>query len=148
MSDREELIQQVADAENLHRRKPGKNRREEERSAWMLLRYLDNAEEEVNPTELCRVMNVTTPRITTILNDVEEKGYITRQISAHDRRRICVTLTEQGRERINEGKKRQHDKIARIIDKVGEEDARAFIRYVQAEKEVTAEMFSEPPKPL
>jgi len=140
MSDREELIRQVADAENMRRKKHGKHRSEEDRSAWMLLRYLDHAEEEVNPTELCKAMNVTTPRITTILNDMEEKGYITRQISAHDRRRICVTLTEAGRARINEGKKRLHDRIARIIEKVGEEDARAYIRYIQAEREVNMEI--------
>ena len=139
MDTKEELIQQVSDAIHSKRNRRRVHRNEEDGSAWALLRYLNNAEGEVNPTDLCQVMNVTTPRITTILNDMEEKGLISRQISANDRRRICVTLTKKGKDKIARGKKKMHDRLARLIDMVGEDDIRAYLRVLAAEEQIDKE---------
>jgi DNA-binding MarR family transcriptional regulator len=61
------------------------------------LRYLlDNEFPQVK--ELASNMSLTAARVTNLLNSLEKKGHVSRQISDEDRRVIKACLTEQGRE--------------------------------------------------
>jgi len=46
--------------------------------------------------ELAKKMGLTPSRVTTLLNSLEEKEYIKRDISPNDRRIIKVSLTDEG----------------------------------------------------
>ena len=46
--------------------------------------------------DIAEYMDLTAPRITSVLNSLENKGYITRIISKEDRRIIKVSLTSNG----------------------------------------------------
>ena len=52
----------------------------------------------VMANELSSVLGVTRPRITTILNKLEEKSFISRDIGKSDRRNIQISLNKNGRE--------------------------------------------------
>ena len=48
--------------------------------------------------ELSNNLGVTRPRVTTILNKLEEKNIILRDIGKSDRRNVQISLNEQGKE--------------------------------------------------
>jgi len=54
----------------------------------------------LGPTELTRRLHMTTGAMTAMLDRLAERGFITREPHATDRRRIVVMLTERGRERV------------------------------------------------
>jgi DNA-binding MarR family transcriptional regulator len=61
------------------------------------LRYLlENEFPQVK--ELASNMSLTAARVTNLLNSLEKKGHISREISSEDRRVIKAYLTPQGRE--------------------------------------------------
>lgn len=59
------------------------------------LRYLLNTT-FLRVNELAKKMELTPSRITNLLNSLEKKGYIMREISTQDRRIIKVALTDEG----------------------------------------------------
>ena len=100
---------------------------------------LRRAEGDVNPTDICRELGVTTPRITTILNSMEKEGLIERKMSPDDRRKVIVTLTEKAIRKSEETKKDDLECFGKVYEKVGQDDMKAVIRYMKAFKEVMEE---------
>lgn len=47
--------------------------------------------------QVARKLRVTLPALTEVVDRLEEKGLITRQRSGNDRRKVAITLTEEGR---------------------------------------------------
>ena len=132
----EELISELIEAMHARRNAGRKSRNAEENSKGFVLRYISQAEGEVNPSDLCREMNVTTPRITSILNEMEKDGLIERSISRSDRRRISVVLTKEGESSIEERRRRQQEYFSSLAKALGEEDTKAYIRILNIEKEL------------
>lgn len=48
------------------------------------------------PTEIAKMLNVSAPAITVMLEKLESKGLLTRLMHASDRRRVELTLSAQG----------------------------------------------------
>lgn len=93
-----------------------------------VLNHLTFVREKVLPNELASVMNASTSRIAAILNSLEKKGWITRQIDETDRRRIVVTLTDSGRRFVSERQKAIRDGMEDVLKRLGEEDTREALR--------------------
>ena len=82
------------------------------------LRYLLNANFP-QVKELASEMELTPSRITNLLNSLEKKDYIVREISKEDRRIIQVTLTDMGdifAKNINKEYIKFHEEILSSID--------------------------------
>jgi len=47
--------------------------------------------------DLATDMDLTPPRVTTLLNSLEKKAYLTREVALNDRRVVKVNLTENGK---------------------------------------------------
>ena len=60
------------------------------------LEYLSEQESPVSPTELSRFFNVSTARITTLINQLERKCYVRRMPVPDDRRKVLIQITEAG----------------------------------------------------
>jgi DNA-binding MarR family transcriptional regulator len=72
------------------------------------------------PSEIARMLDVSPPAITFLLERLEEKGLLRRAFSTSDRRRIELELTEEGSElvkRVNASRKRH---IRRILSGMSE----------------------------
>ncbi len=54
-------------------------------------------EEELTPSELAERTNVTRGTITGLLDGLEREGYVQRRNHPHDRRKLTIYLTEDGR---------------------------------------------------
>ena len=102
------------------------------RGTGVVLSYLYDKGDKVIPSELGKMMNVTTPRITAILNKLEEKNLIERNISPEDRRNVFITLSDEGRKIVEDKKAQQETLIQTLVERVDEKDIEAFIRVLNA----------------
>ncbi len=83
------------------------------------------------PSELSRRMGVSSARIAALLKHLEQKGFILRCSDEHDERRVNVSLTERGRELINERRRMAIDRVAAALRSLGEADAKEYVRLQQ-----------------
>lgn len=128
--EKEELISQILEA--THRGRQQRNHHHEDSSSFRVLKILFHAKEEVHPTDLCHRLEVTTPRITSILNELESEGLVERRIYGGDHRKIVIVLTEKGKSAVEKRILHSRERISALIDTVGMEDAEAYLRVVKA----------------
>jgi DNA-binding MarR family transcriptional regulator len=82
----------------------------------------------VLPGEISDNMNISTARIASVLNSLEGKNYITREIDKDDRRQILVKITKEGESFIKEQEQRVTREIVNALEMLGENDAKEYIR--------------------
>ena len=82
----------------------------------------------VVPKEISKAVGVSSARIAVILNDLEKKGLITREIDRDDRRQIIVKLTENGRRQADENERAFMQRIKQLFIMLGEKDAKEYVR--------------------
>lgn len=113
--------------------KPPKNapKLEANRGEMSVIVYLIEFEDGVAPGILAQFGDVSTARMATVLNKLEEKGYITRSTDPNDRRKIIVNLTPTGRAFGTERKEARIQHIASMLNYLGEHDAKEFIRLMK-----------------
>ncbi|MCD8346919.1 MAG: MarR family transcriptional regulator [Lachnospiraceae bacterium] len=127
--DREQLIEEVTNA--IWKMRVSQKRKrsgESDSGRGMVLNYLYEHQGQASPGDLRDYMHVTTPRVTAVLNELEEDRLIVRETAACDRRRVSVKLTDLGRERVGQRRKKKWEETARLIDLLGAEDAEALLR--------------------
>jgi DNA-binding MarR family transcriptional regulator len=85
----------------------------------------------LGPTELTHRLHMTTGAMTAMLDRLADQGYVVREPHASDRRRIVVTLSDEGRDRIFRQVHGMADEIVAISERLGAEDRRTVVRYVE-----------------
>ena len=93
-----------------------------------VLNYLATHEKAVYPKDLSKEMVVSTARIAVILNQMEDKKWITRTVDTEDNRQILVALTEEGHQVIEQQREKIIHAVVQMFEKLGPEDATEFIR--------------------
>jgi DNA-binding MarR family transcriptional regulator len=82
----------------------------------------------VFPGEIGNAMCVSTARIAMVLNSLEKKGLITRQIDVRDRRKILVSITSEGKLLAEKNYRNVVDVLVRRFALLGEHDAKEYVR--------------------
>lgn len=85
----------------------------------------------VLPSEISNEMNISSARVAAILNNLENKGFVTRQINKNDRRQILVGITEKGTEFVEMHNKMVVNSTARMLEMLGEYDAKELVRIME-----------------
>ena len=80
------------------------------------------------PTEISEAMNSTKGRVSAVLNALEKKGEVTREIDKDNRRNIIVTLTDSGKEHVMNELQSGYRTMTHIFEELGEQDSAEFIR--------------------
>lgn len=94
----------------------------------LVLVYLyKNSGTLIVPSDIARYIGASTARVANILNNLEEKGMISREISREDRRKILVFLTDKGRKETKERRTRTITRISNVFEAMGEERTQQFI---------------------
>lgn len=93
-----------------------------------VLYYLYNLNNNAVPSEISEIMGVSSARIAAVLNKLENKGLITREIDLKDRRRILVKLSTEGNKKAKEQRQLVMDKTIEVLKLLGKEDAKEFVR--------------------
>lgn len=86
---------------------------------------------------------ITKPAVSQILNTLEKKGYVNREIDKSDRRKISVTLTPQGQEILKETKKYADMTLGTTISRFGEENTRQLISLLTQLVDISEEIKHE-----
>lgn len=102
-----------------------------------VLQYLDtNKSETNNPSVLSDQLHISRPRITAAISALRKKGYVEAVTSDQDRRKVFVSITDEGR-RFLEGKREKViDSFQEFIHSIGEENTLELIRII----DLTAEL--------
>ena len=92
------------------------------------LLYILRRDGIVLPSEISDEMNISSARVAAILNNLEDKGLILRQIDKNDRRRILVDLTQDGIKLAENYNQMVVNLTVRMLELLGEYDATEFVR--------------------
>lgn len=90
--------------------------------------YIQMEGGSVIPSEISKVMNISSARIAAVLNSLEGKELVTRKIDSEDRRRVLVDLTEKGKAKAEEHYHMVLALTTRMLTMLGERDAHDFVR--------------------
>lgn len=72
-------------------------------------------------------LHMTRPAVSQMLNALEKKELIYREIDKNDRRKISVTLTEKGRSTLSQAMSYMDEMMKRTISRFGEDNTRQLI---------------------
>ena len=86
---------------------------------------------EVIPSLISETLNISSARVAAALNSLDSKGFITREISSSDRRKIIVRLTVKGKEYTEKQYRNHVEQIKGVLMMLGESDAREYIRILE-----------------
>lgn len=92
-----------------------------------VLNYLYN-QRSAQPSQISVAMQVSTARITTILNGLERRGLVARQADEADHRRVNVCLTEQGRAYVVQSREEMMEVLSEVLTRLGPEDTAELLR--------------------
>jgi len=97
-----------------------------------ILIYLHSTKNGVTSGTLSECLSVSTGRIASALKSLEKKEFIERHYNdPDDKRKVLVYITEAGRNFVIEGRQKGIKKTEDILRKLGEDDAKEFVRIVK-----------------
>ncbi len=100
----------------------------------MLLMFLDrNLHDDclgIRPSELGEILRLKRPTITSLVNSLENQGYVERISDDHDRRVVLVRLTNKGDNLMDQVQQSFIRQIRQTMEYIGEEDTRELIRII------------------
>lgn len=91
------------------------------------LLYLTFVKNGISSSELAESLEVSLPRIISVLNSLEAKNLIEKRIDNEDKRKTIVHITDMGKEIVLNKKQEAVDKITKIIEKLDEDDINQYI---------------------
>lgn len=93
-----------------------------------VLNYLVTHENIIHPKELSAKMAVSTARIASLLNHMEDKKLILRYTDQNDSRQTVVVLTDEGKKAIQRIRTEVISHLSAMLESLGPEDAQTYIR--------------------
>ncbi len=95
-----------------------------------IMRTLSMAGEPLSPSEIAHRTGVSDARVANALRALEERGLVSRSTSLSDRRRVEVSLTEEGAAQHERLRENGISMVADFLEELGEQDSREFVRIV------------------
>ena len=103
-------------------------------SEFILMREVaENTKDVYNPSALTEVreyLSVSKAAVSQMLNSLEKRGYILREIDPNNRRNIIVILTDEGRTAFEKRNQEFYDRFEMVIRGIGEKDVSQFIEMI------------------
>ncbi|NLA86128.1 MAG: winged helix DNA-binding protein [Clostridiales bacterium] len=109
----------------------------------VILNFLVNLQADSLPSELAAAMNTSTARVAMALKSLESKGLIRRRIDKEDRRKVIVSITEEGSKIVLSERQEMRDRMVSILNELGDKDAKEYIRIVERITEISIRIFDE-----
>jgi DNA-binding MarR family transcriptional regulator len=102
------------------------------RNIWLSNADLSGYSEKryVKAAELSDMLELSRPSVTRILNELENRGFITRNINKEDRRSLKIELTEAGTEAIEKANRRILGIAERLVMSLGDSDTDKLIELI------------------
>ena len=91
-------------------------------SQLQILSLIDESgETEVSMSEMAREMAVTMPSVTGLVDQLSRRGLVSRRHDDKDRRRVLVSLTDEGRKALADAWEAIVAVVARLLEGISEE---------------------------
>ena len=129
----------MATAARLGRMKPPHDVSSAMRGVPGVMRELMAADGTMTSGEISVRAGVTDARVANILRALEERGWITRVRAEGDRRRVEVSLTDEGREACRKHTEMIEHSCAGFLRELGEDDARQLLHVMGRIAEVLSQ---------
>jgi len=107
----------------------------------VLISICDN--EKKSMSELCRNVDLKSGSLTTLIDNLVEKGYVKREFDKNDRRKILVQLTKKGKNFTKVIKKSFEDNTLSKIEKLTAKESKDLFEAVNIIKEITIKLKGE-----
>lgn len=101
-----------------------------------ILSYLAFDRDEASAGELSEKLDVTSARIASILNSLENKEYIVRKVDKLDKRKILVAITTKGKKIAYDAKEDIINKIINVVKEIGYDEVKEYTRIALKIKKV------------
>lgn len=101
-----------------------------------VMRALMLAGGSLTPSELADRAWLSSARIANILRALEAKGWIVREHSTTDRRRVHVTVTDKGRQGVETKRRELEDRTAAFLEQLGEADTQEMVRLLRRANQI------------
>lgn len=99
-------------------------------NALMMLSIMEAHGDAVRPGMLAACSHATPGAVSQTLKSLEEKGLIVRRRGEGDSRSVTISLTNAGHEFEKEGRRLHDERFMHMLEFLGEDDAREFVRIV------------------
>lgn len=97
----------------------------------------------LNVQEIQDTLLITKPAISYILNTLEKKGFITREIDPRDRRKISITATAEGKAFAQQSCQKRDELWDQLLDRFGEDNMRQLVELLSALTDLCGEFCAE-----
>lgn len=84
--------------------------------------------DKASPTELSENLNLSLPRIASILNSLENKKLVIKNIDGDDKRKSIVEITVEGRKLVDNKRNEAIENITKVFENLNEEERKEYIR--------------------
>lgn len=101
------------------------------------------SKEQIKAAALSDILELSRPSITRILNSLEDRGFITREIDKEDRRSVTIELTKEGIEALNKANMELLSIADRLVVSLGETDTNKLIELLEKLAVIYKEMLDE-----
>lgn len=78
----------------------------------------------VHVSDIQSNLHITKPAVSQMLNALEKRGYVKREMDTEDRRKIAVTLTSDGQEILKQTEEYFNRRLEETISRFGEENTK------------------------
>ena len=102
-----------------------------------VLEYLSRQDEGMNPSDLAKTLGYTRPRMTRILDSLEEKGFVAREPDPSDRRRVLASCTDKGRSYAHDHSSNGVSNLAESLSKLGDHDVGELLSALELAYSIT-----------
>ena len=96
-----------------------------------VLLFLAGAKEAILAGKIAKELNLSASRGTNILNSLEKKGLIERSSDKEDRRKVYISLTDEGKLLIAHKHDEMVGRLEKVFRSLGEEDSKEYIRIMK-----------------
>ena len=114
-------------------------------SGFEALAVLDGAGEPLTGTDIASHLLVTTASITSLLDTLARRGYIERKPHPNDRRKTLVSITNTGRDLVDEMLPTVHTAATQLLGGLSADRLEAFISVCTHVRSRAAELSELPP---
>ena len=93
-----------------------------------VLFYLAFIQNKITPSNLSKKINVSAPRIASVLNSLESKKMISKKIDNLDKRKTVVEITKDGLKYIINKKDKAMNNLTKVLEKLEDKEVEEYIQ--------------------
>ena len=103
----------------------------------------DSCDTNLDVQKIQNKLQISKPAVSYILNMLEKKEYISREIDPADRRKISVTATQKGQEAADQAIRNYIEMWKSLVNEFGEDDMRQLVELLTRLTELLMRMSNE-----